>query len=462
MKERYIAAIDLGSTKTALGIAKVSGEDVEIVYYKELPSEGIRCGAIFNPEKAKGPVKSLLLDAEKALNIHIAQVVTGTPRYEVVEQNGSAEMSRTEEDQSITEEELDCLKNIATDSFELKNKDVETILGAIPQSYSTDDCIQISEEDVVGMLSSSFIGNYKLYIGRKRSLAYIDRVFNDLGVAVHYNNFTPCIEADIVLTEDEKDSGVALFSLGGGVSSVAIYRRGILRHFASIPFGGSSITSDIRLETGFSMDLSENIKMAFGACLPDKLANMSDKILRVSYPEGNSADRELKVEYLSRIIDAREREIINALLWEIEKSGYADELRSGVVLTSGAAEMANLSSLVSSLSGYRVRVGYPLHTFNAVGCSEARETSAVACMGLVMAAKERENLNCCAEEEVPLKEPAREEEEGNGQLFSDDEIEKVEVVKKKNPQPSNKKKGPITKAIDIVINWGNEQYDKSE
>ena len=344
---------------------------------------------------------------------------------------------------------------------------------SVPQSFSTDDQIQMTDEDeIVGMMSSVVAGHYKMFIGRKKLLDNIDQIFNALQLANH-KVFTPVAVGDVILSSDEKDSGVALVDMGAGVTSVSVYMGGILRHYASIPFGGATVTSDIRLESGFSERLSENLKLAYGACIPEKLVTLSDKIIRVNYPE-NGNFRDIKVQYLSRIIAEREKEIIQAVLWEIQQSGYADELRSGVVLTGGAAEMTNLSSLMSSISGYNVRIGYPRKYFNCTGFPEAREASAEVILGLIMAGKTQEMLNCVGRIDRPAVEPDTHDEEeaaeepqaGGDKLFSDEEMDKmVEKPEKKKKPEKVKKNRPrpvwITKISDFVEN-ASELFDGAD
>ena len=473
MEERYLAALDLGSSKVALMIAKVEGSDVQVIYYGKRPSEGIRCGGVFNALRARGPVLALIQEAEESLGIKITQVLVGTPGYPVLERVGEAVINKSDEEGCVTREEIDALKNIALDDYQIDNPGKEAIYGCVPQSFSTDDQIQMTDEDeIVGMMSSVVAGHYKMFIGRKKLLDNIDQIFNALQLANH-KVFTPVAVGDVILSSDEKDSGVALVDMGAGVTSVSVYMGGILRHYASIPFGGATVTSDIRLESGFSERLSENLKLAYGACIPEKLVTLSDKIIRVNYPE-NGNFRDIKVQYLSRIIAEREKEIIQAVLWEIQQSGYADELRSGVVLTGGAAEMTNLSSLMSSISGYNVRIGYPRKYFNCTGFPEAREASAEVILGLIMAGKTQEMLNCVGRIDRPAVEPDTHDEEeaaeepqaGGDKLFSDEEMDKmVEKPEKKKKPEKVKKNRPrpvwITKISDFVEN-ASELFDGAD
>ena len=399
MDERYIASIDLGSSKIAVSVAEIDGSNIQIVYYREIPSEGVRNSVVFNPEKAAVCVRKALASAEEELKIKILQLVVGLPRYSVLQQSACASMERSDKDSSITQEEVDFLKNEAVDTYPLTDKERDFIYGIVPQSFSTDDYIMANENDIVGMVSDSLDGNFKVFIGKKRACANVDKVMNIAGKAIAGKYFIPEVTAKAVLTYEEKENGVALIEIGGGVTSVTIYHKNILCHYSSIPFGGKTITSDIRLECGTSERLSENIKLAYGVCMPEKLLTLRDKIIQIENKEDGSC-KQLTVKYLSEVITCRVKEILEACLYKIQESGYADQLRSGIVLTGGGASLPNLASYAKELSGYNVRIGYPLHKFSYSGCPEVNEPSAAASIGMILAAKENELLNCLSDKVI--------------------------------------------------------------
>ena len=294
------------------------------------------------------------------------------------------------------------------------------------------------------MTSDILEGHFKIFIGKKSDLKKIDTVMSKTGISVRKKYFTADTTAKAVLTEAEMENGVALIDFGGGSTSVSIYHGSIMRHYASIPFGGKNITDDIKTEGQISQRLAENIKLAFGACMPEKLQNLSEKVLHIS--SGNAEpDKKLPVKYLSEIITARVEEIIMAMLYEINESGFADMLRSGIVVTGGCAQIANLGNFIYELSGYRVRTGYPQGRVSIAGCDGLKETTAATSVGLILAAKEEQSVNCAimeagtrpcsvtieTEEEQP--EPVVTEtvaETDNGELFKKEEIETVEKPKK--------------------------------
>jgi cell division protein FtsA len=403
MEEKYIASIDLGSSKFGICVARVNGDDVQIVYYKETPSEGIRSSLIANPMKASQKLKEAIREAEQELMIQILQVVVGMPRNEIAQVTASARIDRSNPDDYITAEEVANLKSIALETYPLDNPDKQIIYGAVAQSFSIDDEIQLVEDEVVGTLSSVLEGNFKVFVGNRSATTALDKIFNQLGIAIAKKYFLPEVVAHTVLTDEERSSGVALVDVGAGVTSLAIYHGGIMRYYASIPFGGKAVTGDVRTECSISEDLAEKIKKRFGACLPGKLASLSEKVLQIRVTEPY---KEVPVRYISEIIDCRCREIVDAILYYIQESGMQNSLRSGIVITGGGAELANFVSLVKEMSGYEVRKGYPRFMFSASVGSGVYATGATSAIGMVLAAKEDRLPDC-----VSIPERAVEEEE---------------------------------------------------
>ncbi|MBR1959969.1 MAG: cell division protein FtsA [Bacteroidales bacterium] len=453
MEEKNIVAIDLGTSKIALTVAKVNGNDVQIAYYKEMPSAGIKYSSVWNINQATDPLSRIIRDAEEALDIKITQAVIGMPKYPVRQESNSAIVKDRGEDTDITAEDIADLKSYAEDSYPLDDPAKEAIYGAVAQSFSDGEYFQIIENDIIGMASDTLEGNFKIFIGKKSDLKKIDSVMTKTGIAARKKYFTADTTAKAVLTDAEMENGVALIDFGGGSTSVSIYHGNIMRHYASIPFGGKNITDDIKSECQISERLAENIKLAYGACMPEKLQSLSEKVLQIR-SNNTEPDKQVTVKYLSEIITARIEEIIMAMLYEINESGFADMLRSGIVITGGAAQTANLGNFIYELSGYRVRTGYPKQHFSNAGCDGLKDTTAATSIGLILAAKDELGVNCAyndeqggssviienGEEDVEVEAPTEVQTEpaetdpapqSNGKLFSDDEIEVVEKPKKK-------------------------------
>ena len=502
--EKHIVAIDLGTSKMALTVAKVNGNDKQIIYYKEVHSAGIKYSGVYNSVHACSPLSVLIKDAEEALGIKINQAVIGMPKFPIRQETNSGKVIDRGEDTEITSEDIEAIKRFAQETYPLKDPAHEAIYGAVAQSFSDGEYFQIIEDDIIGMTSDVLEGHFKIFIGRKRDLKNADNLLIKTGITSKKKYFTAETTAKAVLTELEMENGVALIDFGGGSTSVTIYHGNIMRHYASIPFGGRNITNDIKTELQITERLAENIKLAYGACMPDKLQSLSEKVLHI---QGNTAQqsKEVTVKYLSEIITARVEEIIQAMLYEISESGLAENLRGGIVVTGGASQTANLGMLIKQMSGYNVRIGYPLSPFSCQDIDGIGETTAATSLGLIQAAIEDQCMSCAVcdetyhteiettvetapadeepavgttikeaavtpektepaevEEEGILEEDIEEEEDYDEELEDEDDDYDEELEdepKKKNKKPKTEKDGGLFQKIKFIWNKINDDTD---
>lgn len=404
MFDRYITTVDLGSSKLALSVARVSDGATEIIYYREYKSEGIKAGGIYNPTRTAGVLREAVGQAQKELNISIHSAVVNLPLAGIRQESRPAGTVREDPSSCITREEIEALRNAAVKDYPLEDEKKETIYRTVAQSFSTDEMIRASEEDIEGMPSEKLDCNFKVFIGPKRSVDNIENAFSQAGISVSAKYFCPEILAESILTEDEKDNGVGLVEMGGGVTSLTIYQGKLLRFYGAVPFGGKSITTDIKTEGAFNEALAENIKLAYGACQPDRLLNMSEKVIKILNDE-DGLDQEITVKYLSEIISARVLEIFHSILFLLNESGYGSKLRSGLVLTGGGANLTNCVSYLRDLSGMNVRTGFPkLKRISSVDCAGLGETEAALTVGMVLTAAKDKRINCSDPYEVSKRE----------------------------------------------------------
>ena len=190
--ERFVAAVDFGTKTIALAVARIEGNNTQIVFYKTAPSAGILHSAIAGVTKVEAVLKGLIDEAEKDLNIKISQIVTGLPRCFIRQQDATGTLPRNNPDDCISEEEIDTLKSLAQESDQ-NNDSTEMIYGVIAQSFSTGDYFQLIENDVIGMTGEELTGHFKVFIGPKRPISSMTKVFNDLGIAVcrTYSHLSP-------------------------------------------------------------------------------------------------------------------------------------------------------------------------------------------------------------------------------------------------------------------------------
>lgn len=206
--------------------------------------------------------------------------------------------------------------------------------------------------------------------------------------------------------------------------------------------------------------------------MPDKLQSLSEKIIQI---RSNSAegDKSIPVKYLSEIITARVEEIMMAVLYEIENSGFADMLRSGIVITGGVAQSANICNFINDISGYKVRTGYPKHLFSHQGCEGLTDTSAATSIGLLLAAKNAANINCIIPkddpdedgEEVTVETPEPEDDIERdlwGNVIEKPEVQETPKPEKKTPKQDGERRSQKEPKWKKVKEWADELFKSME
>ncbi|MBO7509657.1 MAG: rod shape-determining protein [Bacteroidales bacterium] len=431
MENKHIVAIDAGSSKISIAVGFEADNGFRIMHYRSLPSAGIHQGRIQNAQQAAEVIQELIGGVKEELGLVVNQAVINLPSYPIVQRDAKSSLDR-DDDTMVQEQEIEMLETQACDAV-LKQEDEKvgmSVFRCVSQSYSDGIDFPIGKDDIIGRFTDHIEGYYQVFLGNSRQMANIDNTLGLQELVAARRFFMPECIAKMVLDPTDVENGVALVDIGGGVTSVSIFTGGILRYYDSIPFGGRSVTMDIRNECGLAESLAENIKKAFGICCPDKLLSMSDKFLRIKQRD-STRTKEVGVKYLSEIVTARMREIFDAVLYIIQQSQLADELGSGIVLTGGGAMLANCSKLLSEMSGYNVRVGRIGKRFASLP-KELQQPNTAGCLGLLYAGRGLNKVWFVTDPEDPRVNAIEEEEKSSRTPI---ETETAEEEKPKNTVP---------------------------
>jgi cell division protein FtsA len=216
---------------------------------------------------------------------------------------------------------------------------------------------------------------------------------------------------------------VALVDIGGGTTDVAVYYDDVIRHTAVIPFGGNVITRDIKEGCAILQRQAESLKIQFGSALGD-LAQ-EDKVVTIPGISGRDP-KEISFRSLAYIIQSRMEEIIDAVSYEIENSGFMDKLSAGIVLTGGGSMLKHLNQLVKFKTGMDVRIGFPGDKMAADSSDEINQPMYSTSIGLLLKGldyyeEKHEEMKVSRQEEVELQ--------GNAENFEEVKKEKKGIKK---------------------------------
>lgn len=347
-----VVALDIGTTKICVIVGRKNEMGrIEVLGWGRVPSEGVRRGVVANIDRTVQGISNAVDAAEKMANMEIRDTQVGIAGQHIKSLQHQGILTLADADKEINPSDIQLLME---DMHKLALPPGDKILHIIPQEYAVD-----SEEgivDPVGMCGHRLYGNFHVITGQMTAYNNITRCVERAGLNVSALTLEPIASAAAVLSEEEKEAGVALVDIGGGTTDITIFQEGIIRHTAVVPFGGDVITRDIKEGCTVMYDQAEKLKIKFGSALAEEIVD--NRIITIPGLKGRDP-KEISEKNLSRIIQARLEEILDLVLWEIKRSGYDRKLIAGMVLTGGGALLKNIAALAEYHTGLGTRIGHP-------------------------------------------------------------------------------------------------------
>ena len=347
--------LDIGTTKIVAVVGRLEEHGkIDVLGIGKSKSLGVQRGVVANITLTIESIQSAIKMAEEASGLKITKVMVGIAGQHIRSMQHSDYIMRDDAEAIIDVTDLEALKKNVDNLVMMPG---EQILHALPQEYRIDGDSNIINPR--GMYGSRLEANFHIVVGQIASIKNIARCVEQSELTVGDITLEPLASADAVLGEDEKDAGVVLVDIGGGTTDIAIFKDGIIRHTAVIPFGGKVITEDIKEGCEIIEKQAELLKVKFGSAWPGE--NKENEIVSIPGLRGR-APKEISLKTLSKIINARVKEIIESVVSEINNYQQNDprkKLIAGIVVTGGGSQLKHMNQLVEYLTGMPTRIGYP-------------------------------------------------------------------------------------------------------
>ncbi|PTN07913.1 cell division protein FtsA [Mangrovibacterium marinum] len=349
--KKIVAAVDVGSTKIVVVAGQLNEEGkLEILGIGTAASAGVRRGVVLNIEEVSRQIDLALRQAEEQMGTEVEEVFVNIVGQQLKTYTVKAE-KYIDKDHLVTEADVDFL--------------IEKVRGSdLPEGYKIyhvePQMFQVDQEgecsDPVGMKAEHLEVEFKLLVAPHTYDENLRQGIQRTGITVKSSVIDPLASSGILLTEEEKETGVILLDVGGGTTKLAIFQEGVLRYSTLIPFGGNVLTNDIKEGCAISGMQAEQLKTQYGQAMGDFAPE--DRVVTIPSQSG-WAPKEISFKNLAYIIQARLEEIIESVNFHIEKSGFGDRIGAGIVLTGGTALLPNFNQLLKYQTGMDVRQGVP-------------------------------------------------------------------------------------------------------
>jgi cell division protein FtsA len=331
-RENIIVGLDIGTTKIGCIIAELDGDlNAKIVGVGTSRSDGLRRGVVVNLEKTVVSIGRAIEEAELMAGVEVRNVFAGIAGDHIRSINSHGVIA------------------VSRGGVEITRSDIN-------REFIVDE--QQGIKDPTGMAGTRLEVDVHIVTGAVSSAQNLVKAIQKAGYQVSDLVLEPLASSQGVLTQDEKDLGVALVDIGGGTTDIAVFNEGSIRHTSVIGLGGSSVTNDIAIGLRTPGREAERIKERFGAALTRMVDAGEDVVVPRVAGQG---ERRVSRRIIASIIQPRMEEILALVRNDIGKTRWYERIPSGVVLTGGASALPGTAELAEEALELPVRIGYPIH-----------------------------------------------------------------------------------------------------
>lgn len=340
-KEQIVVGLDIGTTKICVIVAAVGPDQVvNIIGFGSSPSRGLRKGVVVNIESTVESIKTAVGTAETMAGVAINSVYIGIAGGHISSETakGVVALKRQEVFRSDVQRAIETARAAAVLSSDRQ------VIHVLPREFIVDDQEGIREP--VGISGSRLEVDVHIVTGAVTSAKNLVKCVNRAGLDVVDIVLQPLASSEAVLTEEEKELGIAMVDLGGGTSDLAIFSEGTISHSAVLPIGGQHVTTDLQIGLRTPLADAEDIKVHHGVALASMVENMDT----VAVPSvGGRPARFVSTREIAEIIEPRVAEIFDLVLREIRRSGYEGKLAAGVVITGGTSMLKGMPDVAEAI-----------------------------------------------------------------------------------------------------------------
>lgn len=376
-QSRYAVGIDVGTknVRCVIGYIDADGDAPKIVGVGTAPNSGMRKGTVTNLAGPAEAIDTALGAAERMSGHQVKTAVLSVNGSHLTSTKADGMITVGTTDNEVTPEDIVRLEDMATTGKVAQNRE---ILEIVAHSYRLDG--QDNIKDPIGMTGTRLEIKANVVSGLLPHITNLQKLAEMAKVEV--SSVVPAVlaSAQAVLTENQRENGVAVLDIGAATTGVAVFEEGDLQYLSVIPLGGQNVTNDLAIGLRTDPEIAESVKLAHARFGGKKLGKVETKHEKKTYSFEQSE--------IDEIVGARYEEIFEAVAKELKKAGRAGKLPSGAVLTGGGANTKGLVDFTKEQLGVAARLGKPSEYGGASNEIKGPEFSAAAGLMLIDAASD--------------------------------------------------------------------------
>jgi cell division protein FtsA len=350
-KERYLAALDIGSAKTCALIADIDNGSAKFLGMGAAESKGSRKGLIVNLDAAVASLRRALEEAEAVANVPVESAVVGIAGHHVRGVNSRGGISLGSRPRDIEREHV---RRAVDAARAITLPEDREVLHVLPQEFLVDH--QDNIRDPIGMVGQSLEVNVHIVTTSITATQNVVTAVNRAGVVVSDTALEPLASAEAVLTPDERELGCCLLDIGGGTTELIVYCGGMVRHTGAVAIGGDHFSNDLAVGLRTPIPEAERIKREHGCAARELLPE--DQPIQIA-SVGDRPPRTVFVRMLNEVIEPRAQELLTLVHDDLKRAGLDAQIPAGLVLAGGGARLRGLTELAERMFSLPVRCAAP-------------------------------------------------------------------------------------------------------
>lgn len=348
---QIVVALDIGTTKIcALVARKINDTSCEVIGIGRAPSTGLYRGVVVDMGPTVKSIKAAIQEAALMAGcpVEAAYVGISGTHIRAYQSSGMIPIKHG----VIREPDL---ARVVASARAIPLPDDEQILHALPQQFVIDGKHQV--RDPLQMHGVRLEARVNLITGNITQVKNLIQCCEAADVKVRDIVLEPIASAESVLSDDERELGVAIIDIGGGTTDFAIYQRGAICHTKIFPIAGGLFTNDVALCLRTTREEAERIKRLYGYVRGYSFDGVPE-LCTVQTIDGGS-EQQVSVRDLSAVLTARAEELLQMIAQEIDQMNLRPYMPAGFVLTGGGGLIRGLAKLIEKKLGVPTRVGVP-------------------------------------------------------------------------------------------------------
>ena len=355
--EKLYTAIDVGTTKVATLVAKVSSSGaMEVVAVGYASSMGMRKGLVVGAEELTDSIRESVQDAAQMLGKRLPPAFVGITGAHLTCSNAASSLDFQDRADAVTEADVDRVLESAVAGGGLDDR--RRVVHVIPRAYLVDGTPGVRNPVGLSARRSLSVDSH-VVVGESAQLDNVARAVRGAGVKVRGMILEHLASAEAVLTGDERQGGVVLVDIGGGTSDIAIYREGAVWYTSALPIAGHQFTNDIAIGLGLAPTMAEEAKVKYGSALVEN----GDRWRKVELQGVDGGlPRTIPLDRVNRLLHDRAVELVRMVLAKVDEAGFKRVPMGGIVFTGGCSNLHGLVEVAQDYGRCPVRLGAPSTT----------------------------------------------------------------------------------------------------